>query len=326
MSSKDSFSNFAIRLGLITASHPLEYAKVLVQIGFEPLPPYRCKTLFGKSALCLPNGFLIVKHIKSVDGFIGCYRGLIPKFCVNLISGLTFQWTSNLVYFENKFNKPVPRRLNSDDNAEHILSDSVTDDIILSEAERRTAFLQDLKRDLVSRSAAVVASHPFQVISVRIMAQFVGGESRYEGIIGSIMEVYKTNGIAGFFSGLVPRMIGELFSLFLASTLVYLVNSYLVKDQELQKYSDALMNYFASAVTYPFTLVSTCMIVSTSGLVAGRPPNMPLYTSWMNCWRHLSETNQLKRGSTLFWRYYFGPEIIYKNKRISSSVFLNSDL
>ncbi len=30
--------------------------------------------------------FLAVKHIKSLDGFTGCYRGLVPKVCSYTIS------------------------------------------------------------------------------------------------------------------------------------------------------------------------------------------------------------------------------------------------
>jgi len=30
--------------------------------------------------------FFTVKHIKSVDGFTGCYRGLVPKMCSYTVS------------------------------------------------------------------------------------------------------------------------------------------------------------------------------------------------------------------------------------------------
>lgn len=35
--------------------------------------------------------FLSVKHIKAVDGLSGCYRGLGPKVCGNLISVVATQ-------------------------------------------------------------------------------------------------------------------------------------------------------------------------------------------------------------------------------------------
>ena len=44
---------------------------------------------------------------------------------------------------------------------------------------RDRIFLTDLSRDVVCRTAAIVASQPFTVIAVRMMAQFVGGENKY---------------------------------------------------------------------------------------------------------------------------------------------------
>lgn len=35
--------------------------------------------------------FFSVKHIKSVDGFIGCYTGLAPKLCGNIMSAVVTQ-------------------------------------------------------------------------------------------------------------------------------------------------------------------------------------------------------------------------------------------
>ncbi|KAF5306049.1 hypothetical protein FQR65_LT18614 [Abscondita terminalis] len=87
----NNWSNYAARIIISTASHPLEYAKVLIQIGYEPIAPIPTTTLFGKPALKLPNIFEYVKYIKSVDGFSGCYRGLFPKVCGNLASAIATQ-------------------------------------------------------------------------------------------------------------------------------------------------------------------------------------------------------------------------------------------
>lgn len=37
-----------------------------------------------------------------------------------------------------------------------------------------------LTRDIIGRVASVTVSQPFNVIAIRIMAQFVGGETKYE--------------------------------------------------------------------------------------------------------------------------------------------------
>jgi len=51
-------------------------------------------------------------------------------------------------------------------------------------------------------------------------------------------------------------------------------------------------------------------------LVAGIPPQMPIYTSWTDCWSHLSRTNQLKRGSSILFRYYTGPQIVIQGRSV----------
>lgn len=41
-------------------------------------------------------------------------------------------------------------------------------------------FLKSLKRDVVLHASGILITHPFQVISIRMMAQFVGRETIYK--------------------------------------------------------------------------------------------------------------------------------------------------
>jgi hypothetical protein len=50
---------------------------------------------------------------------------------------------------------------------------------ILYVSFRYRIFITDLFRDVQCRTFAIVASQPFTVIAVRMMAQFVGGEHKY---------------------------------------------------------------------------------------------------------------------------------------------------
>uniref|UniRef100_A0A1Y1MQ24 Mitochondrial carrier homolog 2 n=1 Tax=Photinus pyralis TaxID=7054 RepID=A0A1Y1MQ24_PHOPY len=293
----NSWSNYAVRIIVSTASHPLEYAKVLIQIGHEPIAPRPTTTLFGRPALKLPNIFEYVRYIKSVDGLVGCYRGFVPKVCGNLASAIASQ--------------KVIDHLESDKEDEEELSEA-------DEDKRTELFLKSVKKDLVTRATAIVVSHPFHVVTIRIMAQFVGNETTYNGLFASIMQIYKESGVKGFFSGLVPRILGDVFSLLLASALAYAFNTYVFEDKELQMYTSATMSFIASAITYPFQVVSNCMAVAGTSLAAGSPPNMPFYNSWLDCWSDLSRRNQLKRGSSLLIRYYVGPQLIIGGRAIPS--------
>ncbi|KAK2575052.1 hypothetical protein KPH14_008792 [Odynerus spinipes] len=291
------WSSIAIRMFINTISHPIEYAKVLIQIGHEPIPPRPTVTLFGQPALALPNVFQYVRYIKNVDGFTGCYRGLVPKLCAYTISAIAFEKTSECISFSDEPDKNI-------------------DDEELSEPERRTRCIHEFLRDLISKMVGIVVSHPLDVVMLRMMAQFVGGETKYNGLFRSFAEVYKENGIMGYYAGLVPRLIANAAVIVLVSSSTYVLNKYVIRDQELKTYTASTMKFLATTVTYPFLVVSHCMAVNDCGLVAGLPPNMPIYNSWLDCWAHLSSTNQLKRGSSLLWRYYTGPQVIMNGKVI----------
>lgn len=56
------------------------------------------------------------------------------------------------------------------------------------------------------------------------------------------MEIYKENGILGFFSGLAPRILGDIISILLANTLAYAVNTYIVDEPDMKMYSTATIS------------------------------------------------------------------------------------
>ncbi|XP_012273834.1 mitochondrial carrier homolog 2 [Orussus abietinus] len=294
------WSNIAIRMVMNTVSHPIEYAKVLIQIGHEPIPPRPTVRLFGQPALSLPNIFSYVKYIKSVDGFTGCYRGFAPKLCSYTLSAVAVEKTRECFTFTN-----VPDSQVDDEDDEN-----------LPKNERRWRCIKEFLKEFFSRIVGIIVSHPLDVITLRMMAQFVGGETKYTGIFKSFIQIYKDNGIVGYYAGLVPRLIATASTMVLVATSSYAINKYIIRDRELRAYTTSTMTFLATTVTYPFLVVSHCMAVNNCGLAAGLPPQMPIYENWLECWSHLSSRNQLKRGSSLLWRYYTGPIPIDKGSML----------
>ncbi|KAK2169511.1 hypothetical protein LSH36_9g09043 [Paralvinella palmiformis] len=140
--------------------------------------------------------------------------------------------------------------------------------------EQLIIMVKDTCYETIARCSGVVVSHPFHVIMVRQMAQFIGKETTYNNIFSSVSEIYEKDGILGFFvsdSGIIPPKL------------------------------------MVTQVTYPFMLVSNVMIVNNSGLKAGGSPFSPFHQSWLDCWSYLARQNALKRGSSVFMRYYKGP-------------------
>ena len=56
-------SALALKLGSSCVFHPFELAKVLMQVGHEPIAPRQTKTLFGTPKLALPSVFQVREDV-----------------------------------------------------------------------------------------------------------------------------------------------------------------------------------------------------------------------------------------------------------------------
>ncbi|XP_068141995.1 mitochondrial carrier homolog 2 [Drosophila tropicalis] len=278
----NAWIKFGLRLGVSAALHPFEYSKALIQLGYEPISARPGRSLFGRPIMILPNIFQYAGHIRKIDGFYGCYRGLAPKLVGSVLSMVV----SERVTQELGLNPP----------------EEIKDESDLTEEEVYIQFKATLKRDIVLTVSGIVAAHPFHVISVRMMAQFVGRETLYTSITSSIAEIWRTEGILGFFAGIVPKLLCDVACLVLSSTTVYMLNKYLIKDKLARQYNAEFTRFAFSSLLYSLQVVSTCSVVSGSRLMAGQPPIMPVYENWVDCWNDLQSRSELKRGSSLFWR------------------------
>lgn len=155
----------------------------------------------------------------------------------------------------------------------------------MTEDEHTERFQKQLKRNVIVHAAGAVISSPFHVISIRMMAQFVGRETKYTSLFGSVVQIYKDEGILGFFSGLIPRLLFDVTCVVIASTATYLVGRHFIREKEGRAYFGSLssvrsvsgvcdleislsMNFFqfvCTSIFYPLNVVSTCMVVNGSG-------------------------------------------------------------
>ncbi|XP_067145112.1 mitochondrial carrier homolog 2-like, partial [Centruroides vittatus] len=298
---KTEFHELVGRITITVVGYPLEVVKLLIQIGHEPIPPKPTRTFLGKPALALPGALQYMKHIKKTDGFFGLYRGLSAKLCSNFIAGAVYTTVIEQL--------PVTRQDRHSNSSENDNNE-----------QNVSAFLLETAEDTVARCVSIIASHPFHVITIRKVAQFVGREEKYVTIHGSFIEIYKEEGIKGFFVGLIPRIIGEIFTIWIAHTVSFILSSYITESkfselfqQSINSYIKASVSFIASSLMYPFNVVGNVLAVNNCGLAAGIPPNMPIYANWTDCWSHLSAIGQLKRGSSILWRYYQGPYMLDRN-------------
>ncbi|NXW45634.1 MTCH2 protein, partial [Nyctiprogne leucopyga] len=302
--------------GLTVLSQPLMYVKVLVQVGYEPLPPTLGRNIFGRQVYQLPGLFAYAKHIAKVDGRAGLFKGLAPRLCSSAIGtvvhGKVLQgWWGGSCSFWGGCSLP---------DASSLLQPGASKKEPVSSLEQ---VVKETSREMVARSAATLITHPFHVITLRCMVQFIGRETKYSGTLSAFATIYREEGVLGFFAGLIPRLLGDILSLWLCNMLAYLINTYALENgvraprpargrlaraggvstmAEMKSYSQAVTGFFASMLTYPFVLVSNLMAVNNCGLAGGLLPYAPTYSSWMDCWSQLHREGNMSRGNSLFFR------------------------
>ncbi|GAA6092998.1 mitochondrial carrier homolog 2 [Tachysurus ichikawai] len=272
--------------GLTVLSHPLMYIKVLVQVGHEPLPPTLGRNLFGRQVYQLPGLFAYAKHIIKIDGKAGLFKGLTPRLCAGTIGTIVHSKVLQKCQ-ENKLEVMNPGQKTEEGSFQHVVNETT--------------------KEMIARSCATIVTHPFHVITLRCIVQFIGRETKYSGVFDSIITIYREEGILGFFAGLIPRLLGDIFSLWICNMLAHVINSYAIDDSmshtsEMKNCSQAATGFFASMLTYPFVLVSNLMTINNCGLAGGLPPYAETYKTWVDCWRHLNREGNLSRGNSLFFR------------------------
>jgi carrier protein len=62
------------------------------------------------------------------------------------------------------------------------------------------------------------------------LAKLIPHLCNHSGVFASAKEIYHESGIAGFFQGVTPRIIGELLALVLASSASFTVSTYILGD------------------------------------------------------------------------------------------------
>ncbi|AWP02124.1 putative mitochondrial carrier -like 2 isoform 2 [Scophthalmus maximus] len=283
----DTCGQVLLGSGLTVLSHPLLYIKVLIQVGHEPLAPTLGRNLFGRQVYQLPGLFAYAKHIMKVDGKAGLFKGIGPRLCAGTIGTVVHSKVVQKCQEQGTLQLLDGQQKAEEGSLQHVVNETT--------------------KEMIARSCATIVTHPFHVITLRCMVQFIGREIKYSGVFDSIITVYREEGILGFFAGLIPRLLGDVLSLWICNLLAHVINTYAIDDSmshtgEMKNCSQAVTGFFASMLTYPFVLVSNLMAVNNCGLAGGLPPYASVYPTWVDCWRHLSREGNTSRGSSLFFR------------------------
>ena len=188
--------------------YPLVYARSLMQVGYEPLLPVEGKTAFGSRGLFYPNVFGYVKHMANQNGFASLWTGYSYRLTAILISSQVEPKVS--AYFE---------QINPSENPT---------DSPLQQACKKCA------NDVGSKVTITVALYPLQLLTYRAIVATIGGEQLYKAPLKAVREILKSEGLLGFYSGLLPTIISEGMGITIVHALNYLFTRYVAPHFELE--------------------------------------------------------------------------------------------
>ncbi|XP_065582995.1 mitochondrial carrier homolog 2-like isoform X2 [Artemia franciscana] len=234
--------------------YPFEYAKILIQIGCEPLEPVSGRSLLGHVALFFPNLVEYTTYIYQRDGFLGLYRGFIPRMIGYTLGDVVYQKFTKFIRFEgdtpDSGGLPLPGIPGPFKSEFQVVEGDVPDESLWN-------FLRFLTKHLAGRMASVIASQPFMVVATRMCGQFVGREKLYKGILPSVREIFSREGIQGFFAGMTPRLIGEVLALVISGSAAFAVNQFVKRGRTREYISLGVSDcgWFASFYSFVWKLV-----------------------------------------------------------------------
>jgi hypothetical protein len=275
---KDTVMTTCVTTGVF---YPITVGKTLMQLGYEPMTPQLTHTVFGTPKLAYPNIFKYLDYIRNEDGWSGLYRGFGYKLMFALVEQGTYVYAYN----------------NIDEWVQKVLRDKVTIPGLNGKQSERNEFEQAF-REMSCKLVSITVSYPISLMMVRSIAEFVGRETIYNSLPICLSRLLHERNL---YSGLKPRLILELYSIFLFHMAKYALK-HLFTDQTILPTATRIAQLLASGFLYPYELCSTVLAVnSCSSLLASRID--PHYFDWNSCLATLAARNQLKRGSSILWRH-----------------------
>lgn len=271
--------------------HPLAMSRTLMQLGYEPEPPTMRKTfgatlcLSNKSVATFPSVISYIHRLRDRVGWMGVFTVALPaRIGSNLVGNIVAQHARQCL--EPCEESARVERLRRRKLGEETLAE----------------FALDTGYAAVSRTAGVVVSYPLYVVMVRQMAQVVGGDEVYGSVAGSVAEIWRSEGVLGFFGGLGPRVLAELAGVAVSASLAYLFNKYVFKERvapETKEMTHVVTGMLAGQLVYRFHVLACVLAVD------GAATKLDLamgFGGTRDAYRYLAERGLFTRGSSFVMR------------------------
>ena len=266
--------------------HPIKVVSTLMQLGHEPVPPHLSYSILTRRySWYYPRTFSYTYGIIQDRGFRGLYRGFVPSVIEATVQGAVYCLSLRLAHH-------AVDRLLPEGEIETNVDDFSTN---------RNNYLYSTKAFLfltVAGCLTEVITRPLTVITLKTIALHISQGHMYSSVLEVVRQIYNEEGIAGFYSGLVPAILWNIMSNLIhqVAWLVIEETAKLMPARSLSFLKWLLSAYMSFAYSYPLALVSTLMAVNGSGTAAVSM----CFSGWQDCWNYLRVTGDLFRG---VWYY-----------------------
>ena len=266
---------------------PLKVVATLRRIGYEPVLPSQYYSYISRQYFWYYPGIFEYTHaLIGERGWLGLYRGLIVCVIDNVVYDVMVVLCQPLV---NSLLNRIP-----EDRGRGVGLP------IILQATKSFLF------SAILHCLVEVVERPFDVIAVRAIAQHVGQETIYSSVLQAVRQIYNEEGIAGFYSGLVPALLQNVLNSITFVLFILVIKGLFPlakqtkgdKDKPRDDASDlkrAFANFLSQLCWYSFLVVSNLMAINDSGLAAVRNR----FNGWQDCLRHLRATGSLYRANVL---------------------------
>ncbi|KAG9333469.1 hypothetical protein JZ751_011538 [Albula glossodonta] len=153
------------------------------------------------------------KHIIKIDGKAGLFSGLAPRLCAGTIGTIVHSTVLQRCQEEGKPELPGSCEKGEDGSLKHVVNETT--------------------KEMIARCCATVVTHPFHGNNTVAPPSPLSLSSLLLcpcGVFDSICTIYREEGILGFFAGMIPRLLGDVLSLWICNMLAHLINTYAIDD------------------------------------------------------------------------------------------------
>jgi len=272
------------------ALHPLLFSRTLMQLGFEPEPPKLQRTLGAlllggsQSVPMYPGLLTYLRRLRERTGWFGLFTvGLPARLVSSSVAAVVAQRTRHWLDPEDealRAERQRRRKLGAETGAEFALATGCA---------------------AVSHATGVLVVYPLTVVMVRQMALVGGGDQVYVSIGGAVAEIWRTEGVSGFFSGALPAVFAELLSVAVSASLAYVVNRWVLKDTlgaEAKEMTHLVTGMMAGQLVYRYHVLATVLAVD-----GARNLDLAMnFGATSVAYRYLAERALLSRGGAMAFR------------------------